>query len=179
MASTGTYGIPYLDMPDAPNIPAVTEGIAEAVEDELTRIDADIAAVQATATALGTWASYTPTWTAATSNPVIGNGSIAARWMQMGDLVVASGLITMGSSTTYGTGEWRLTLPTAAASLAYGGGGGIVDASSSANDEPVGINLFSSTQIRFFTSAGPAATGTPFAWQTSDTVNWTAIYEAA
>ncbi|MEQ4301599.1 hypothetical protein ABNF97_09430 [Plantactinospora sp. B6F1] len=126
-----------------------------------------------------TWTSYTPVWTAASSNPAIGNGSITGRYLQWGDLVFASGLISMGSSTTYGSGEWRLTLPVAAASLAYGGGGGIVDASNSTNDRAVGINLYSATQIRFFTATGPASAAVPFAWQNTDTVNWTAVYEAA
>ena len=45
MAETSVYGIPYLEMGDAPDIPAATSGIAEAVETELVRIDADVTAV--------------------------------------------------------------------------------------------------------------------------------------
>ena len=30
-------------------------------------------------TVLGTWIDYTPTWTASTTNPVLGNGSITGR----------------------------------------------------------------------------------------------------
>ena len=43
MPETSLYEIPYLEPGDRPDIPAVSEGIAEAVEAELQRIDADIA----------------------------------------------------------------------------------------------------------------------------------------
>ena len=45
MAATSIYGIPYLELGDAPDIPAVTQGIAEATETELARVDADLVAV--------------------------------------------------------------------------------------------------------------------------------------
>lgn len=48
MATTGVYGIPYLEYEDPPDIPAVTQGIAETVEDELVRIDAAVVALQGT-----------------------------------------------------------------------------------------------------------------------------------
>lgn len=166
--TTPVYGFPYQSTDDAPDGPALGEDLALAVETEMQRIDGG-----------SMWSSYTPTWTGATSNPSIGNGTIVGRYLRMGNLVISSGLLTMGSTTTYGSGEWRVGLPTAAVSLAYGGGGGIVDASSSANDEAAGVNLYSATQIRFFTSSGPAANGVPFAWQSGDTVNWSVIYEAS
>lgn len=46
MPSTSVYHIPYLEPSDPPDIPAVTQGIAEAAEDELSRIDAEIAAIK-------------------------------------------------------------------------------------------------------------------------------------
>lgn len=48
MATTGVYGIPYAELEDPPDIPAVTQGIAETVEDELIRIDAAVVALQGT-----------------------------------------------------------------------------------------------------------------------------------
>src|SRR5438477_553743 len=32
-------------------------------------------------------ATYTPTWTAVTTNPVIGNGTLTGRFLQIGDVV--------------------------------------------------------------------------------------------
>lgn len=143
-------------------------------------IQAAVEAIDDLLTSWLTFTSYSPTWTGATTNPVIGNGSISAKYVRMGDLVFAFGLITMGSTTTYGTGEWRLSLPVTSASLAGGGGGAIVDASSSSNNEGVGINFYSVTQIRFVASGGNASSLVPFTpFQTGDTVNWWAAYEAA
>ncbi|MCX4543764.1 hypothetical protein [Streptomyces sp. NBC_01565] len=63
----------------------------------------------------GTWQNYTPSWTAVTTNPVLGNGSLSGRYMRDGSTVNFSIKITAGSTTTFGSGPWSLTLPTAAA----------------------------------------------------------------
>lgn len=57
------------------------------------------------------WTPYTPTWTAATSNPVLGNGTIVARYMKWGRTCTVAVEQTMGSTTTYGSGQWSWTLP--------------------------------------------------------------------
>jgi len=60
------------------------------------------------------WSTYTPTWTAASVNPVLGNGTIAARYKLVGNTVHVIMKVTMGSTTTYGTGRWAFSLPFAA-----------------------------------------------------------------
>lgn len=57
------------------------------------------------------WTAYTPTWTAATTNPSIGNGTLAGRYTQIGKTCVLVIGLTMGSTTTYGSGEWSFSLP--------------------------------------------------------------------
>lgn len=60
------------------------------------------------------WTAYTPTWTGAGGNPVLGNGSFAgSAYMRVGKLIVFRIVLTMGATTTYGTGQWSLTLPVA------------------------------------------------------------------
>lgn len=49
------------------------------------------------------WSDYTPPWTG-TTNPAIGNGTIVGRYIQSGKIVRGWFKITMGSTTTYGTG---------------------------------------------------------------------------
>lgn len=61
------------------------------------------------------WTAYTPTWTAATTNPTLGNGVAAGWYIQAGKLVIYTATITMGSTTTYGTGQYSISLPAAAA----------------------------------------------------------------
>lgn len=60
------------------------------------------------------WATYTPTWTAATTNPALGNGSITGRWQQMGKTIQFWILLTAGASTTFGSGVFQFGLPIAA-----------------------------------------------------------------
>jgi hypothetical protein len=58
-----------------------------------------------------TWTSYSPSWTATTSNPSIGNGTITGRYAQTASLVWVNIKMTAGSTTTFGTGLWRFSLP--------------------------------------------------------------------
>jgi hypothetical protein len=57
------------------------------------------------------WVAYTPVWSGLTANPTIGNGSLTGAYMQAGQLVHFRIGITMGATSTYGAGQWRLTLP--------------------------------------------------------------------
>ncbi|MGW0785746.1 hypothetical protein [Streptomyces sp. NPDC002913] len=67
------------------------------------------------------WTTYTPTWTGATTNPVLGNGAITGRYIKWGRTVIASVQITMGSTTTYGSGAYTIGVPfpAASATVAY------------------------------------------------------------
>jgi len=62
------------------------------------------------------WTVYTPTWTASTTNPTLGNGTITGRYMKVGRAVTAEYILTTGSTTTYGSGVYSIGLPVAAAS---------------------------------------------------------------
>lgn len=55
--------------------------------------------------------SYTPTWTAASSNPDVGDGNIRGEYSRNGDVVSLSINLTIGASTTLGSGTWRFSLP--------------------------------------------------------------------
>jgi hypothetical protein len=63
--------------------------------------------------AFGAGQSYTPSWTGASSNPTIGNGTIVGAYTQIGKMVYFRIAITAGSTTTFGTGQYSLTLPVA------------------------------------------------------------------
>ncbi|WP_282204551.1 hypothetical protein [Kitasatospora fiedleri] len=63
----------------------------------------------------GAWTAYTPTWTAVTTNPTLGNGSLVARWCRTGRKVTFAGSLTFGSTSNGGTGIWSMSLPVAAA----------------------------------------------------------------
>lgn len=61
------------------------------------------------------WTTYTPTWTAST-NPAIGNGTITGRYLKVGRKCIAVIKVTMGSTTTYGSGGYSFGLPFTSAS---------------------------------------------------------------
>lgn len=54
--------------------------------------------------------TYSPTWTASTP-PAIGDGTIAGTYMRFGKMVYAHIKITAGSTTTFGAGEYTVSLP--------------------------------------------------------------------
>lgn len=57
------------------------------------------------------WTTYAPTWSASTTAPVIGNGAIGGRYLQIGKTIRYHISVLMGSTTTYGTGNYTFTLP--------------------------------------------------------------------
>jgi hypothetical protein len=57
MGATGVYGLPYPELGDTPNVPSDIQDLAEEVEDELVRVDADIATIQAVVALFATGAT--------------------------------------------------------------------------------------------------------------------------
>lgn len=132
-----------------------------------------------------TWTAYTPAWTGSTTNPVINNGTIAGRYMQAGKYITFRVTITMGSTTTYGSGNYSVSLPPFAASsgglqvvdavyfdgTTRFGKGRIVSGASSAN-------LYAPA-----TTAGAAdrlvTNLVPFTWANTNTITICGTYEAA
>lgn len=134
---------------------------------------------------LSAWTAYTPVWTAATTNPVLGNGTIVGKHRKIGRLVHFQIDLTMGSTTTYGSGAWSVTLPFAAAASsgsrignaqALGGSrfGGQIVVSPSAT----GIGAFfpASSAVSNYSSAAAAV---PFAWASGNELRITGTYESA
>ena len=61
------------------------------------------------------WTAYTPSWTSTGTAPVLNNGTIVGRSMKIGRTVIAHINLTTGSTTTYGSGDYSLSLPATAA----------------------------------------------------------------
>ena len=60
---------------------------------------------------LGVWTAYTPTWGASTTNPSIGNGTIAASYVQFNKTIFLRGAVKAGSTTTFGSGFYSVSWP--------------------------------------------------------------------
>lgn len=64
------------------------------------------------ATTAGTaWTPYSPEWTAETTSPSIGNGTLEGRYIKIGRTVTAQMHLSPGSTTNVGSGRYRLSLP--------------------------------------------------------------------
>ena len=77
-------------------------------------VDNTIAYVQpsAVAAAVGGWQSYTPIWTSNGTAPSIGNGTLTGKYRRIGDSIELVIAMTMGSTTSFGTGTYYWSLPT-------------------------------------------------------------------
>ncbi|MER5862355.1 hypothetical protein [Kitasatospora sp. NPDC002040] len=66
---------------------------------------------------VGGWKAYTPNWTAETTNPVLGDGTVEARFTRIGRTVHVRGYLLTGTTTTYGSGRWQFSLPLTASAV--------------------------------------------------------------
>jgi len=58
------------------------------------------------------WTAYTPIWTTNASSPAVGNGSLSGKYKWTGNTVNVHVNLSVGSTTTFGSGFWLFTLPT-------------------------------------------------------------------
>lgn len=121
--------------------------------------------------------NYVPSWTTTGTAPALGNGSINGKWSRDGSTISVDVDLTMGSTTTYGTGDFHFSLPFAANALAHGnqrtaGSALLNDSSSGIFDvgcsvvDPSGVvtSIFAQGQ-----TTAVAAT-VPFTWATGDRI---------
>ena len=57
------------------------------------------------------WQTYTPAWTASTTNPTLGNGTISGRFAELGKWIIMHIDMVVGSTTTFGSGTYRWSVP--------------------------------------------------------------------
>lgn len=131
------------------------------------------------------WSSYTVTWTGSGSNPSIGNGALAGIYTRIGRTVFGRIKLFAGSTTSFGSGVLRFSLPVAphsdyyqTAYLAPVGNAGLYDASSDRRFRNVVIA--SSTYFDLRTDENTSVTGTvPWTWANGDGILASFRYEAA
>ncbi len=59
----------------------------------------------------GTGLTYTPLWTASGVAPALGNGTLSGRYTAVGKIFTAFIDLSIGTTTTLGTGNWAFSLP--------------------------------------------------------------------
>ena len=132
------------------------------------------------------WTSYTPVWTAASSNPVIGNGTITGQYKVIGKTCFVRGNIAMGSSTTFGSGEWYVSMPfTASHADAILMTANLLDNgtawyNATINGARAGFNYKTAIQYQAVGGTANDVNATqPFTWANSDRFLWNGSFEIA
>lgn len=138
----------------------------------------------------GAWADYTPTLT----NVTTGNGTLVAKYTQIGKTVICQGSFTLGSTSSI-SGVVTVTLPVTALNTNSNinlGTGHLLDFGT--NLIPVMINQLDGTTfdmraVTTFSGTNPVFTAinssyrvsnsTPFTFTTNDFFSWNIMYEAA
>lgn len=169
----GTVGAPVLSFngdtntgiysPGADSFAIATAGTA--------RLSIDSAGlITGTGTSLGSWTSYSPSWTGLT----VGDGTLNARYMRLGKMVHVNIHLIFGSTTSI-TGA-GVSLPVA---VAYRGAGATIFYDNSVDKDYVGgIWLEGSNGYIDYGSSRISAT-VPFTWATSDQLMISATYEVS
>lgn len=126
-------------------------------------------------TTLGAWTAYTPTLT----NITLGNGTVTARYVQIGKLVIGSVNFTAGTTTTYAAGNLSISLPVNAQGIATAGTGS-VNNGTGASRRLINVQSSAASAAVAFTYEGNTVTNTvPFTFGTSSQILFQFMYEAA
>lgn len=122
--------------------------------------------------------TYTPSWTAASVNPSLGDGSAVGYVQKVGRRVKVSGRITMGSTTTFGTGVYTFSLPyVPSTSIPQIGVAFLADAT---GNNYVGMvqTLTDGTArcVIYVDNGGQLSPTVPFTWAQNDEIRFTIEY---
>lgn len=123
------------------------------------------------------WTAYTPTWTAATTNPAVGNGTITGRYKLIGKTAWATVNITFGSTTTAGSGVYTFGLPAGApaSNAVFHVGSAWVSCAGTAY--VASVRADGSGALRVNTGNADLASATPGVWASGNSIRFTYAYE--
>ncbi len=134
------------------------------------------------------WATYTPTFSAAGGGAAIGDGTVTGMWRRVGDSVEVVSRITFGTTSTFGSGAFRVTLPNSytrdAAKVLSGsdivpGSAFVLDATNHANDVQCFVQCASGANVLTFVatrSTGAVVSATvPITFAQDDVINVCAL----
>lgn len=120
------------------------------------------------------WDTYTPTLTATTTNPTLGNGTALAKYLRIGRTAMFQAAWTFGSTSTVGSGSYLMALPVTADAVGFDQTVvvGFFDASAARHYVGKGlINSGGATIVRFHLEGGNAlGSATPVVPATGDVI---------
>lgn len=126
--------------------------------------------------------TYTPTWTATVSNPSLGNGTLTGRYTKVGRQVTAHVQLIVGSTTTFGSGQWVISLPTTTSSSGLLALGQMLVTDVSAGGIPylgTAAASVNASTVSLATETNPVTGTLPITFAVDDRLNFTITYESA
>lgn len=128
--------------------------------------------------------TYTPVWSSTGTQPVLGNGTIYGEYVQRNSSIDIYIELTMGSTTTYGTGTYQFSLPVASNGRFYKLTGLSHDSSIASSWEDVtGVIIGAAAtvvELRALTTVGASlaavSSTVPITWAVSDKLIVTGSY---
>lgn len=123
------------------------------------------------------WTPYTPTWSSTGTQPVLGNGSITGAYLNFGRTCIYTGILTIGSTTTFGTGSYLLSVPVnLSGTNTTNGFVWLSDSSASASNRMGFLAGASATTVTPLTTSGNATATNPWTWANGDSMRWWVAY---
>ena len=124
--------------------------------------------------------SYTPTWSALTTPPAIGNGTVTGAYLQAGKLVHFRARSVAGSTTTFGAGIYTISLPVPALATTLGTvGTGAITNTGTSDFYRIAVLVSTTAVILRDLSAADWTPTTPFTFGNTDVATVCGTYEAA
>lgn len=129
--------------------------------------------------------NFAPAWTGSSSNPAIGNGTLYGKFVIRGTMVSVVIALTIGSTTTLGTGTWAFSIPVPASNDAGDGwilpvrirDAGIADHSRFGQISAGGTTIPFFVQLDDNTNVATIDATTPMAWGNGDAMRIQGEYE--
>jgi hypothetical protein len=126
----------------------------------------------------GPWTAYTVAWTASTTDPTIGNGTLQGWYRQVGKTVNFRIRVTFGTTTNVGSGTYFWTLPVNAMSTHIAVAQAFLRNAAGSSRNYRFARTSASGVIALEDAAGAAVThAVPMAWATGDTIDINGSYE--
>lgn len=129
--------------------------------------------------------TFTPLWSSTGTQPAIGNGTLTGRYFRIQKMIFVEMFFQPGSTSTYGTGTYKFSIPVVARTGIFGfmstGVARLYDAS-------VGTVVFGQTGFQnsetdrcmvYLATGTPLGQTVPFTWATADELIMSFQYEAA
>jgi hypothetical protein len=123
------------------------------------------------------WTAYVPAWTSSGTPPAIGNGTAEGRYLIVGKIGIATGRLAFGSTTTFGTGTYDISVPFSVFHNDLNPG-----AVALVGGTPVpGIARFNAANtLRIYGPTGGQISATvPFTWANGHQIQYTIVGEVA